>query len=428
MRVATRHYTSAVEAADRLDDLGDDDVDEAYKELFEVGVAAGELDVALAAGIRAVHMASSQVERARLLARVALCRAEGDGSFSHARVELETEIAMLGDDDVVAGSWYWSYLAGLCYRLGDNVGAETYAMAVLDEPAAPETAMPRALALMARHTMLVDRADPSRFEIGDAAIAAAEEAGDVDMLGAIHSNVGVALHYSGDCEGAIGHYRRAAEIADRRGDTSRLFYVRLNEAVLRSDQGRWAEARPTLDDLRRATQYDSIGYCHALSLRELGRLEVHAGRLEQGRSWLIEAKDWFASAGNRDERIEAEIALIECSLAEGRSDDVLAAEPNLVASIGNDALPHYLDGLIDHLVGSALLQRAEGREALARFDRGVAATADAYPFNHALLLVDKGKAEHALGRRRSAQRTREKADAILAAFRVEALPYVPPPR
>jgi hypothetical protein len=182
-----------------------------------------------------------------------------------------------------------------------------------------------------------------------------------------------------------------------------------------------------LDELRRATAFDARGYVHALTLRELGRLEAHAGRTTDARRWLREASTWFADAGDRTARLETEIGLVECLLAEGRSDDVLDAEPELLALAGPEPAPVHLVGILDCIVGYALLQHVEPDAAWERMQRAADACRDVARFTYARAITGRAEAEAALGRMRASRRSRDEAATLLEQLGVVSLPYIPLP-
>ncbi len=434
---ATEHLSRAVAAVDQA---GADSVGglqagfapreafvETLVELFDAGVAAKRYGEALIAGERALGLMSDRLERIELLVRVAVTKAETDGSYQEQMAWLTRELDECdpGPADAEARAWIGGTLAGLLYRFDTTDAALAAADAALAD--AHQAGQIRAVppALLIRHAALNDRADPDRKQAGLELIAAAEAAGDTRILGAAHCNIGLDLQDGGDWSEAADHYHLGIKYADELGDGYRKLFPTINLAAMRVDQGRWDEARPVLDEARRTAQHYRSAYTAAWANSELGRLEVHAGRTSIGRPLLDSALAWFSEAEIASDMFEVRVLLLTAELAEGRSAAVLDGVANIDRP--NELVKRLL-GRLETIAGYAHLQRAQPEEGLALLEQAVAATDGTFPFGHALALVGRSEAEHFLGRARSSRATRAVADEMLAALGVVTLPTIPLPR
>ncbi len=434
MAEMARHLDRAVAAGERAGPAAVDEasITEAMIELFGALVAASEEAEAVAVGQRILDRLPPSVERARLAFRYAYVRAEHDGSFDTGIGWLERELDELDtapDDDerrrAEARAWVAAGLASLHWRNAEPDEALAAADRAIAEANAAGQPGPEAPALLTRHVVLADRARPQREAAAEELIDVATAAGDTRVLISGHNNIGLDLQDGGRWDEAIRHYEQGMQLADRVGDDQRRRYLAVNRAVLLGDQGRWDEARPLLDELRRQASYGGGGAVVAWIELELGRLEVHAGRVEEGRRWLTSADARFAVAGSRTDHYEMALLWLAADLADGRSGDVLDGADRLQPI---DDVPPRLLGRPALLRGYALLQQARPEEALVHLAAAAGETDGVYLFGHARALVGQAEAEEDLGRGRSARRTRAEAEAVLGRLGVEAMPMIPLPR
>ncbi|MGH1489806.1 MAG: adenylate/guanylate cyclase domain-containing protein [Acidimicrobiales bacterium] len=427
---ATDHLSRAIAAVDQAAPSGFAPAQafvEALVELFDIGVAAKRYSEALTAGERALELLTDRLDRIELLVRVAVTKAETDGSYPQQMAWLTRELEACGPglDDAEARAWLGGTLAGLYYRFD----TADRALAAADEALADarQAGQTRAVppALLIRHAALNDQADPQRMAVGLELIAAAEDAGDIRILGAAHCNVGLDLQDGGDWSGAADHYNLGIKYADELGDGYRKLFPTINLAAMQVDQGRWDEARPILDEARRTAQHHRSGYTAAWAKSELGRLEVVAGRPTVGRPLLESALEWFTEAEIASDVFELRVLLLAADLAEGRSAPVLEGVEQIDPP---DDVAKRLLGRLDTIAGYAYLQRGQPEEGLELLVKAVAVTDGPFLFGHALALVGRSEAEHFLGRARASRATRAFADEVLTSLGVVALPVIPLPR
>ncbi len=429
MEEAGRYLRQALEAGERAgaEMVAPAAITEALTELFDVEVALKDYAGALAAGDRALERLDDPIARVRLLVRVASTRAEVDGSYGEQATLLERELAECpaGSEGAEARSWLGGALASVRYRRDELDGALAAADAAIRDAEEAGTVTPLPAALLIRQAVLADRSEPTLSSAGDDLIEAATAAGDDRILIAGHNNIGLDLQDAGDWAGALHHYELAIEVADRIGDGYRRTSVAINPAALLVDQGRWDEARPVLDELRRDATFHGSGLIEAWVKRELGRLEVHAGRPADGRPWLEAAGRWYRDAGIRSGLHEVDLLWMAADLADGRSQEVLDRATELEPM--DEVVPRLL-GRAGTLLGYALLQRGEPAAALEHLECAVTETEGRFLFGHALALVGRSEAEGFLGRGRTAKRTMADAQAILTELGVVALPVIPLPK
>ncbi len=427
MGAATDHLLRAVASADAAGppSIEPEAVTEVLIEVFDAAEGAERYDEALAAGQRALQHVEDPVDRVRLLVRLTSTKAETDGSYGAGVEALVAELDTCGPGDGEARGWLGATLAGLYYRLDDRQRALATAETAVAAARSVGAIDPVPRALLIKHLILSDRADPDRGRAGAELIEAAEAAANVRILSSGHNNVGLDLQASGQWSEAEGHYEFAVKYALEIGDRYRALMPAINRATVSVDRGRWDDARVALDEQRRTAAHHRSGFLLAWVQRELGRLEVHAGQAAAGRVWLEAAEQWLMEAGIASSLYEVRLSRAAADLADGRSSEVLAALADLEPP---SELASRQLGLRDTLAGYANLQRGDPEAGFEHLQRAVEATTDRYLFGNALALVGLSEAESFLGRGRSARRTREQADGILARLGVEALPVIPLPK
>ncbi len=428
MQEAATQLGRAVAAGERA---GPDAVDEealtgAIVDLFYTSLAAKREADAVTAGRRALDRLDPTAERARLAFRLAYVQAELDGSYGEQADWLDRELAEVGDGAGQAEARAWLSLgrASLSWRNREADRSLAAAERAVAEARSAGAVGPQAPALLIRHLVLAERADPARAAAADELVEAATAADDTATLITGHNNIGLDLQDSGRWDEAAAHYEAGLALAERVGDGNRAQFVAVNRAVLDVDRGRWDEARPLLDESRRQASYGGGGSMAAWIQLELARLEVHAGLAADGRRWLDEAATWFEANGTEADLYEVALLRLAADLADGRSQEVLDGTEKLVAP--DEVVPRLVGRRALHR-GYAFLQQARGDEAVAELSAAVVETEGVSRFGQARALVGLAEAERVVGRGRSARRTLARAEEILADLGVDALPRIPLP-
>jgi tetratricopeptide (TPR) repeat protein len=416
----------AVQAAEQVANVVDDELVAALIDLFEYGIAVGRRADAIGFGRRAIALVDDPVERTRLLGRVATETAVSDGSYQTQADLLRAELDRIGtgDEQAARRARIGPQLAGLLFRTTAWDEAVTVAEAAIADAERAGLAAPLATAVATRFIVWSNRADPRRVEQRPVVIQTAERAGDGLTLIRAHNNVGTDYERSGRWAEAIEHYERAAEVAAVRGDTHSRLIPDMNRAVLLSQQGHWGEARNLLEEVRRQARHQRAAFIEARAQLELARVEIAAGLLDEANRWIEQSRPFFEEAANAAVLHELDLLAINADLMAGRSDKVLAAIDAL--SIPAD-LESDLIGLPTTMAALAHLQLGNHRRAVELAERAVDDVVDGNRFGLALALTARAEAATALGQIEVADRSRRAAGDILAGLDVKALPSVPLP-
>jgi tetratricopeptide (TPR) repeat protein len=113
----------------------------------------------------------------------------------------------------------------------------------------------------------------------------------------------------------------------------------------------------------------------ALVLRESGRAAARAGRAEEALSLLSQARDDLTELGEPHEAVDAEAAIAESLLVEGRAHEALVLADQALARARTLGASTLLPTLA-RVRGLALLDHGDVVEAVAALDSGLEASAE----------------------------------------------------
>lgn len=280
------------------------DAEQATSLTYELGMVRreeGSFGAALAAA-----------RRARALARPL----RGDRSL-----EWAAEIDLLE-----AGVRYWQGRSADCLRIARRA-SETAAR--LPESTNRTRLLARAYAL---HDTAAVEIDGTEGEYGDLPLRMFEEIGDLYHLTRFATNVGYALFYAGDWNGAVERWRLSLDIADRIGDVSNVAVNEMNIGELLGYQGRLAEAQQLLEKALATLVALGTPLPAAHAALFLGIVLRLGGDLDAAEERLAEAGRLFVEAGRHDGFSLDELATrrVELMVDQGRVADAVALASTLL--------------------------------------------------------------------------------------------------
>ena len=312
---------------------------EVTEALGEALIRAGELEAAVDAFRAAGHLRHDDpVSTARLLLRQAYV-AERVGSFDRMlRLTRKASRTLEG-----RGGW-----APMRLRAAAKV-SEAYARQFQGRPedslslarpaieAAKTSADRKALAdaLMLQDWALLDLGRIDEAVHSREALEIYESIGDLHGAASASNMLGVVAYFQGRWDEAVADYERMASAKERLGDSVHAATGHMNVGEVRSDQGRIDEAEERFRRARRAylAAGDTLGvaYCSGL----FGpRAEARAGRTDEARARLEQARDTFAELHADRELSQSEAWIVECDLLAGRWHDAASGAERSLAQTG----------------------------------------------------------------------------------------------
>lgn len=272
------------------------------------------------------------------------------------------------------------------------------------EAAAQLPDSPRRTRLLARAYALHDTAavelDGTDGLYGDQPLRMFEEIGDLYNLTRFAVNVGYALFYAGDWNGAVERWRLSLEIADRIGDVSNVAVNEMNIGELLGHQGRLVEARELLE--RSHATLIALGAplygAHAACF--LGIVLRLAGELDEAERRFAESERHFAEAGRHDGFSVDELVTrqIELMVDQGRTEAAVERARELLARDDLTSLHRMRVCTMLATIGDGAVDADHFRRSALELAAG-----DPSPYDRALTLRTLGSEEQ-----------RREADRILA--------------
>ena len=184
------------------------------------------------------------------------------------------------------------------------------------------------------------------------------------------NNLGGFAYRAGLWEEAIVLWEQAGRASERAGDDDGAAFGHLNIAELRSDQGRLEEAgsrlRRALQIFRGTSHEWGVGQATML----LGRASVRAGRVEEGRRTLVDARARFGRLGCEQDARWVDALMAEACAFTGGGDDAARIAAQVLA---DPRTPSRLAPLLHRIRGWALAQAGETGLAVQALSEALAA-------------------------------------------------------
>ncbi|HEX2383966.1 MAG TPA: adenylate/guanylate cyclase domain-containing protein [Acidimicrobiales bacterium] len=375
---AAAFYTSALDAARRLDDLEVDsraDVAERLGDCLELG---GRYERA-----RAVYGQARRLSAADSSRRARLCRKVGwvrdhEGRYGEAQRWFQRglrELEGIADSSEISGLRAELRTAAVSSRLRQGRHARSVSMMELAVREAEQSGDRAALAhaCFVLDQVLSDLGQLDEPTNSRRAAEIYEELGDERGKAAAYNEMGIAAYWHGRWEEAVSLWELARE-ADRRAGVLVNNAIYLNNiGEIRSDQGRLTEAESLLDEARLlwAGAGWQIGAGWAMS--NLGRVASRDGRFDEAAERLASAGDLLRSIGAEAMLLETDAREVERLVLAGEHATALAQTTELQRLAAKLGLAHVLI-LLDRLEGCARAQSGDLDGAWSAWDRSLAAS------------------------------------------------------
>ena len=323
---AAVHYERAIEAAKRIDEVGDDDVRRLLTGLGDALQQAGLFDAALDAYRRAARIVGDDaVGRAEIHLRRAQVR-EVSGAYSLALAETSRGRKLAATVDGPDGEAVQARLLALAaivrYRQKHAVQARRIGLeaARLAERCGERKALATAYTAIFLAEVQLGREGTASW--ARQALELHEALGDLEGQAAMANNLGVIAYFESRWDETIERYRQAVE-SDRR--IGRLLEVAMSEANIGEvlvNQGRLDEAEPLLRDavrVLRASEYGGVPFAEM----HLGRLLAARGEFDEAERLLRAAAEQWRASGIAASSHETAIHLADCLIRSGHPEDGL---------------------------------------------------------------------------------------------------------
>jgi class 3 adenylate cyclase/predicted ATPase len=339
---AVVHYERAIEAARRIDGVGDDELRRLLVALGDARQHAGLFESALEAYSRAAKTAGDNlVARAEIHLRRARVR-ERAGSYSLALGETSRGrkiVAAAADseakDPVHARLLAYSAIVRSRQSHAEQARRMGMTAAELAERCGEQAALARAYHAIFLAEVLLGGEGKAVW--AQRALELYEAVGDLEGQADMANNLGVIAYFDNRWDETIERYRQAIE-ADR--SIGNLLDAAMSEANIGEvlvNQGRLEEAEPLLRNAVRVLRASDYGAAPFVEMH-LGRLLTARGEFEEAERLLRAGVEQWQASGRAASAYETSINLADCLVRSGRPQEglqVLAhatgAEPEEVA-------------------------------------------------------------------------------------------------
>jgi tetratricopeptide (TPR) repeat protein len=378
-------------ASSRRVELASTDIARVTESLGDVRVLVGEFTRAGSA-FRAARerLGDDVVEQARLMLKEAQIP-YGLGKYPQALRWLTRGLRVLeqrrDDDASVQRAALLAWYGAVRWKQGRQADAIAWSQKAIDEA---ESSGAREALAHAYRVLDIALCALGRYE--DAvyswrALEIYEELGNLHRKGITLNNIGTTLYFLGRWDETIDAYEAAQEALEKAGDTWIASFALTNRAELLSDQGRLEEAEPLLRQALRIARASGTGPHIANNLADYGRLAARAGRFDEARAMLTEAKDGYDRAGERAEVLLTEAKLAECLMLEGESKAALDLASSTLSRAATTEGVYAVVPALARVRGCALAQLGRFDDARAALEESLeSARATGAPYEVGLTL------------------------------------------
>lgn len=268
---------------------------------------------------------------------------------------------------------------------------------------------------------------PEAQSLMQRSLEAFERSGNVVRHAGVLSDLGVIARSEGRWDEALSFYERARDAALKIGSTVNATLARMNYAEVLTDRGEWTEAEALLREtlpVWKASQYQSyLGE----TLSWLGRISLCLGRLDEALSRLEEAKTNYVQVGAENEVPPIDARIAECLLAMGKPDAALELVRGMLGRASESNGVARVVPLLERIQGHALLQQADLWSARDALEASLAAARERRDlFEAALTMLSLIELDRLEGVEPPLE-ILDESRSLLASFKVRAVPPVPLP-
>ena len=366
---AAEQYELALAAARRLD-LPADDVVQAWADLGELRVLAGQFGDAVDAYRRAADMcADDPVRRAELLVRRARVHERAGAHITALRVVGQARRSIKADDSSAAERVRAQLDAVSAFiRLGQQrpTEARRWAAAAAERARTAQDAETLVEALIfIDHAELFMGLPVEGLHTREALDICIDE-GFRPRESIARTNLGNFAFFAGRWDEAIDWYQSSRRVALEAGNEFGAAETDVNTGELLLNLGNVDEAEPILRGAVRVLTVSGVEFGAAFGRMQLARVDLARGRLAEAEATILGVVEEFRALGARMTALEASLVHAEIACADGRYEDALeiVAEAETLAR-GDDA----------PMRARTCLVRASALTALGRLDDSADAVA-----------------------------------------------------
>lgn len=364
-------YSRALDAGQRLPELGARDLASVHRALGDVWYRASEYrKAAVCYAAAQALIADDRAEQAGLTLKLSYVE-EKLGKFAEALRYTERARELL---DGVPGREAARLLAessAWCAQLFHYEGRNTEAIEWAERGRAEsEAADDKNWLGQAYYVMAMAYAQLGKEgaqPLMERSLAAYQEAGNLARQADIVLNLGAVCHWEGRWDDALGFYERSREASLKLGNRVAAAIARLNTAEILTDRGEWAEAEAILIEtlpVWKASQYRLfLGAC----LSVLGRVSLRLGRLDEALARFEESRTNFLHVGAEEEVPAVDARIAECWVQMDRLDEALALAAELLGRVNESTAVARMVPLVQRVHGHALMKQGDlwgARDAL----------------------------------------------------------------
>ncbi len=430
---AGEFYRRALECARRVDDIAASDLSRVAESLGDVSELSARYEEAAGSYGRARKLVpDARDDCVRLLRKEGTVR-ERTGRYREALQWYSRGLRMLDDahDPRAAAARAQLSLAyaAVRHRQGRYADSVDWAeKAVADAEYGDDRAsLARAyFVLDIGHTYL---GNADRFEYRGRALPIYEELGDDAGQSIVLNNLGLEAYVESEWDDALGYYDRSREACERIGDVVGAATAVNNEAEILLDQGRVDDAVArfrTALHVWRSARYP-IGV--AIAAANLGLAEVRSGNVEDGLLLLKEATVLIGDLGAGEYIARIHTQQLAAFLFAGLFDEALDRADDLRRVLETNDGDETTTVMMERVLAWLLVRVGRLDEAEAFVEDGLK-RGESIDARYEVGLLRRARSEllRARGDVAAAPAEEARADGILTALGVVAIPAVPPLR
>ena len=259
------------------------------------------------------------------------------------------------------------------------------------------------------------------------ALDAYRRSGNLLRQAALLSNLGVICQWEGRWDEALSYYERGRAESVKLGNMFDAALARMNVAEILSDRGELDEAQALLLDtlpIWRASRYRYLlGGCLWL----LGRVSLRAGRIDEARAGLEEARALFVAVKREEETLDVDARLAECQVFAGDPDAGLAAAADALARARASKVGGKAVSVLERVRGHALLRKGDCVGAREAIEASLAAARARKDLQETALALQSLRAAYLCAGANPPAEIVAEGDALVARLAIRVPPAVPMP-
>jgi len=388
---AAVQFDRALEVAAHLSTVDDRDRRETYFKLGDARERSGKYEASMDAYRHARrHTEGVPLAHAEVLLKLARAR-ERSGAYPSALSDTTRSRRLLQTDESVEARElraralsYGALIRQAQQRPSQSLelalGAASEAAAIGDE-----ATLARAWRILDWCYFMLGEREKANFSLK--ALAFYETIGDFEQVGIVSNNLGGYAYFSGDWNGALGHYERGREAALRAGNNLHAATSAANIGEILVNQGHLPHAREALLSSKRTNTASGFEEGIVFADMLIGRIDALEGDLEQAHALLSSAAEKAEQLGIAGWQYEASIYIADVLCRAGSPDKAIAFLDDARHGIPDAYAAHYAP-LLARVQASILQSGGRAEEAvLVLRDGANAAEKAGDPFEFALLTL-----------------------------------------